>query len=559
MLGIENTSIKLKLMLLVMLAVVTAMSLSSTVFIVNNVRQMRVEMIRQLVALTEVLGSNATAALTFDDEQTATELLSSLRVQPMITAAVLFDKSGKVFATYPTGAAPKDLTAPPRNVGHQFIGGHLQVMSPINQNDERIGTICIRGDTAVFRRDLIRYATIAGVVMLVSIAAAYVLASRLQGVISTPILALAQTAQQVSQNGDYSIRVKKTSNDELGILYDEFNRMLEQVETSKQALQEAHGKLEARVVERTAQLSGANHELSKEVAERLRAEKELERVHGELVTSARRAGMAEIATGVLHNVGNVLNSVNVSAEMLSNRLKNSKRGDLDRIVAMLQEHAPDLGEFFTNDEKGKQIPNFLKVLAEHLQAEEQSMVEECHSLTRNVGHIKTIVSTQQSYAGISGMVEPIDVNALLDDAVRLDSASFERHRIRVVRNYAALPTVLVDKQRLLQIVINLVKNAKESLMEQEERERILTIETKANLDRLIIEVSDTGVGIEKRNMTRIFSHGFTTKVKGHGFGLHRCANAATEIEGSLTAHSDGPLKGARFTLNLPLKAAAVTV
>lgn len=558
MFGIENVSIKRKLIVLMMLVVVTAMALSGTTLIIHDVRKMDDDMVRQLSVLADVLGSNTTAALAFDDSRTAAELLGSLRVQPMITAAVLFDKNGNIFATYPADGAPEDLQEPSRP-GDQYVGRSLQITSPIIQNSERIGTISIRGDTDVIRQQLVGYAIIVGVVMLVSLTAAYLLASRLQGVISKPILALTRTAQQISQNNDYSIRVIKAGNDELGILYDEFNRMLEQVESSKQELQEAHGKLEARVERRTQELSTANHELSKEVTERRRAEKELERVHAELVAAARRAGMAEIATGVLHNVGNVLNSVNVSAEMLGSRLRLSKRGDLGRIVRMLEEHAPDLGEFLTKDEKGKQIPRFLKVLAEHLHAEEQSMVEESQSLTRNVEHIKTIVTTQQSYAGISGMVEPIEVDALLDDAMRLESASFERHRIRVVRKYADLPTVLMDKQRLLQIVVNLVKNAKESLGERQERERVLTIESKTINDRLIIEVSDTGIGIQQSNMTRIFSHGFTTKAKGHGFGLHRCANAATEIGGSLTAHSDGPLQGATFTLNLPLNIAAVMV
>jgi two-component system, NtrC family, sensor kinase len=557
MLSIKNISIKKKLMVLVMLVVVTAMSLSGTALVIHDVRKMEVDMVRQLSMLADVLGSNTTAALTFDDEHTAAELLGSLRAQPMITAAVLFDKNGSVFASYPAGSAPEDLKEPSQ-LGYHYIGSSLQITTSIIQNRERIGTICVRGNTDVIRHQLIGYTTIVGVVMLVSLTAAYLLASRLQGVISKPILALAQTALQISQNSDYSIRVVRTGNDELGILYDEFNRMLEQVESGKQELQEAHGKLEARVERRTQELSDANRELSKEVAERRRTEKELERVHAELVAAARRAGMAEIATGVLHNVGNVLNSVNISAEMLANRLRLSKRSNLGRIVMMLEEHALDLGEFLTRDEKGKQIPTFLKVLAEHLDVEEQSMMEESHSLTRNVEHIKTIVSTQQSYAGISGVVEPIEVSALLDDAMRLESASFERHRIRVVRKYADLPTVLMDKQRLLQIVVNLIKNAKESLGEREESERVLTIESKAVDDRLIIDVSDTGVGIQQNNMTRIFSHGFTTKAKGHGFGLHRCANAATEIGGSLTAHSDGALQGATFTLNLPMSIAAVT-
>ena len=557
--GAKNISIKTKLMLLVMLAVVTALSLSSTAFVINDVRKMDADMIRQLTVLADVLGSNTTAALTFDDEATASELLSSLHVQPMITTAVLFQKNGSIFATYPAGAAPKELSGPSQLGGHQYIDGHVQITAPIIQKGERIGTICIRGTTDILHQQLIDYSAIVGVVMLIALGAAYLLALRLQGVISKPILALAETAQQISQDSDYSIRVKKSSNDELGILYDEFNRMLEQVESSKHELQDAHGKLETRVATRTQQLSDANLELSKEVSERRRAEQELARVHGELVSSARRAGMAEIATGVLHNVGNVLNSVNVSAEVLVNRLRGSKRKDLNRIVLLLEEHALDLGEFLTHDERGKQIPNFLKVLSAHLLAEEQSMIEESQSLTRNVGHIKTIVSTQQSYAGISGVVELIDVDALLEDAMRLESASFERHQIRVVRKYADLPKLLLDKQRLLQIVVNLVKNAKESLTEQVIHERVLTLETRAQDSRLIIELSDTGVGIKQSDMTSIFSHGFTTKAKGHGFGLHRCANAATEIDGSLTAFSDGVLQGATFTLNLPLKTAELVV
>ena len=541
MLGIENISIKKKIVVLAMVAVFAALTLSSTAFVVNYVRQLDSQMIRQISVLADVLGSNVSAALTFDDAKTAAELLSSLRAQPMITAAVLFDENDAVFASYPAGDVPTDLMKPSQQAGHEFIGSNLQITTRVTQHGEKLGTICIRGNTNVIRQQLIGYVVIVCIVMLVSLTAAYLLASQLQGVVSKPILALAHTAQQISQNSDYSIRVHKTGNDELGILYDEFNRMLAQVESSKRDLQEAHGKLEARVEKRTEELSEANHELSKEVAERRRAEKELERVHGELVAAARRAGMAEIATGVLHNVGNVLNSVNVSAEMLANCLRRSKRGDLGRIVAMLDEHALDLGDFLTKDEKGRQIPNFLKVLAEHLRAEEQTMVDESLSLTQNVGHIKTIVSTQQSYAGISGMVEPIELDALLDDALRLESASFERHHIQVVRKYAQLPTILLDKQRLLQIVVNLVKNAKEALSEPQECERVLTVETKANIDRVIIEVSDTGMGIKPDDMTRIFSHGFTTKSSGHGFGLHRCANAATEIDGSLTARSDGPL------------------
>ncbi len=169
------------------------------------------------------------------------------------------------------------------------------------------------------------------------------------------------------------------------------------------------------------------------------------------------------------------------------------------------------------------------------------------------------MSTQQSYAGVSGVILPTDVNALLDDALRLNSSSFERHSIEIVRDYADLPLMLVDKQRLMQIVINLVKNARESLIEQKQIQRRLTLRTSAENDRLIIQVCDTGIGIKADNLTRIFSHGFTTKKSGHGFGLHSCANSAAQMNGSLSAQSDGFLAGATFTLNLPLTSQAVCV
>lgn len=549
---LNNISIKKKVMVLIMLSVTVAMAISCTAFVVNDVRLMRTEMIRQLSALAEVLGSNSTAALRFDDAETASQLLFSLNKQPLVTSAVLFDADGLPFATYPKDNLQKVSSFVEHEYDFELTSGRSEVMAKIVEKGEPLGFIRISGNMDVVHREIRHYAVIVVFVMLVSFTAAYLLASRLQGVISAPILTLARAAQQISSKGDYSIRVVKSGNDEMGTLFDEFNQMLDEVETGKKALEEAHDQLEARVTERTRQLSDINRELNKEVTERRRAEKELERAHQELVISARRAGMAEIATGVLHNVGNVLNSVNVSAEMVSNRLRSSKRSQLTRVVDLLQQHDEHLGEFLTTDEKGKQVPNFLKALADHLETEEQSMLEESQSLMKNVEHIKTIVATQQSYAGISGMLEPIDVNGLLDDAVRLNSSSFERHHIRVKRNYETLPSVLADKQRLLQIVVNLVKNAKEALLEQNQEERVLTLLTSVDEDRLIIEVSDSGVGIEKENLTRIFSHGFTTKATGHGFGLHSCANAATEMNGTLSVRSDGPMQGASFTLNLPL-------
>jgi two-component system, NtrC family, sensor kinase len=214
-----------------------------------------------------------------------------------------------------------------------------------------------------------------------------------------------------------------------------------------------------------------------------------------------------------------------------------------------------LGYFVTTDPKGKHLVEFLRLLATHLSDERVDVTKELEQLTSKVEHIKAIVATQQSYAGVSGMIEAVDLSTMLDDALRLNATAFERHRIQVIRQYAPLPKVRVDKQKVLQIIVNLVKNAKEAFhsgLAQTNRHLIVRTMLREE-NTLQIQVADNGVGIAAEDLTRIFSHGFTTKSNGHGFGLHSCANAANEMGGALTVASDGPQKGAVFTLELPFE------
>jgi C4-dicarboxylate-specific signal transduction histidine kinase len=318
--------------------------------------------------------------------------------------------------------------------------------------------------------------------------------------------------------------------------------------------------LDQHVQERTESLSVAISKLNSEIAERKRTQVELAKVHREFIDAARRAGMAEIATGVLHNIGNALNSVTVSASMMNNQLSESKLNvQFKSTLSLFDEHAEDLGEYLSHDAKGKLVPRFLHLLSDNLDNDQTLMQKEVRSLIDSIDHIKAIISTQQNYATAGGLVEPLEINEVLDDAINLNAASYVKHGVSVERNYGQLPVVLIDKQRLLQIVINLVKNAKEALETQEPENKRISITTHADNDRLIIEVADTGVGIPADKLNKIFSHGFTTKVTGHGFGLHSCANAATEMEGSLSVKSDGHMQGATFVLNLPLVEASVPV
>jgi PAS domain S-box-containing protein len=293
--------------------------------------------------------------------------------------------------------------------------------------------------------------------------------------------------------------------------------------------------------------------MSFDITERKQAEAKLEEAHRELVKTSRQAGMAEVATSVLHNVGNVLNSVNITTELITENLRRSRVSYVARVVALMRQQ-PDLGTFMTRDPKGQQIPDYLEQLGKHLVEEQAAFVRDLASLKSNIDHIKNIVAMQQGYAKVSGATEIIKVTDLVEDALRIDVSELERHGVQLVRDYAAdIPGITVDKHKVLQILVNLIRNARHACDDSANEQKRLTVEVRQVANCVRIAVTDNGVGILPENLTRIFNHGFTTRKSGHGFGLHSGALAAKETGGLLTAHSDGPGKGATFTLELPLQ------
>jgi PAS domain S-box-containing protein len=301
--------------------------------------------------------------------------------------------------------------------------------------------------------------------------------------------------------------------------------------------------------------SGATPENSveflRDVTARKAAAEELERVHKQLMIASRQAGMAEVATNVLHNVGNILNSVNISASLVIDRVKQSKAPGVTRLAALLQEKGAAVGDFIANDERGKRIPEYLVSLGEQLMGDQKMALEELASLRDNLEHIKDTVAMQQSYAKLCGVTETVAVVELVEDSLRLNAGAFVRHGVTLQREFAEVPPVTVDKHKVLQILVNLVRNAKYACDESGRSDKIITLRIEAAPDAVRIGVIDNGVGIPAENMSRLFTHGFTTRVDGHGFGLHSGALAAQELGGSLTVHSDGHGCGARFTLELP--------
>ncbi|HVZ43166.1 MAG TPA: AAA family ATPase [Ramlibacter sp.] len=306
-------------------------------------------------------------------------------------------------------------------------------------------------------------------------------------------------------------------------------------------------------------VSLANAQLYESLEQRvLSRTHELEQTQARLVSTARRAGMAEIANNVLHNVGNVLNSVNISAGVVRRAINASKAEGLSRAVKLMHDPASDLGRFVESGTQGKALRSYLAELDTALRLERNNALADLDRLTSSIDHIKHVVATQQSHAGPSSVVEAARAEELLEQALHLCEEEIATCGLAVVRRFEHVPVAALDRQRVLQILVNLIRNAAQAMSGVSGRERELVLTTGLVRDgaaggaRLRMTVSDTGEGIAPENLTRIFSHGFTTRVTGHGFGLHSSALAAREMGGALTASSEGPARGATFTLEVPL-------
>ncbi len=290
-----------------------------------------------------------------------------------------------------------------------------------------------------------------------------------------------------------------------------------------------------------------------DISKRKTAEEDLAQTHKQLLEASRLSGMAEVATNVLHNVGNVLNSVNVSATVAAECVLNSRMPNLVRVATLLREHQDSLGTYLST-EQGRHIPTYLEQLAREGKEQQHAAIQELELLRTNIDHIKKIVVMQQSYAKVSGLTELVNVHDLVEDSIRINEDDLSKHRIQVIRQFDTVAAALsVEKHKALQILVNLIRNAMQACDDLPADRRCITLSVAQVEDRIHISVSDNGTGIATENITRIFAHGFTTRKEGHGFGLHSGALAAADLGGSLRAHSEGPHQGATFTLELPLR------
>ncbi len=281
---------------------------------------------------------------------------------------------------------------------------------------------------------------------------------------------------------------------------------------------------------------------------------ELRETQKTLVDVAHRAGMAEIASGILHNVGNVLNSVKVSSQILRENIEESKINSLNKALNLIEHHSDDLDKYITKDEKGKILPTYLIQVGKALKDEQKSYLEELSNLNSGINHVEEIITVQQNYAGVSGVIETISLSKMMDDVIRMYQDRFDKYNVKIVRYYKKTPSISVEKGKLMQVFVNLLKNAQESLIIKGDEEKVITINISEDKGKKcqIVEIIDTGIGIPKENLNRIFSYGFTTKRDSRGLGLHTSALTMAELKGKILAYSKSKGMGAKFTVIVPI-------
>jgi signal transduction histidine kinase len=517
----------------------------SVVLLVNGNRAKTDANLLEKASLTaSVVAPNAAAAVWNFDSKYGARILQSLRSDPDFGSGIIVDEEGSVFASLQNAAVPVAAVTPtataellkaadPKHLKvaepHEFVRKDaVIVVVPLQESGSRnVGYMALsfsrlRANAAALRE--IYSTTFGGILALLAVS---VLLAWILSRVTRPIRDITDAMDRLSAGAFETTIPALERRDEIG------------------AMARALAVFKENSIER----------------ERLEyLTRCLQETQTELLAAARQAGMAQVANNVLHNVGNVLNSVNISAGLVTSRIRDSKAQGLARAVQLINEHAADLAEFLTRDEKGRRLPGYLNKLTAAIAEEQQSVVKELGSLTTSIDHIKDIVTKQQSHAGVSSILEAVQVQDLLEDALRMNAGALARHHVSVVKQIADVPVMLLDKHLVLQILVNLISNAKQAMDGGTSRLNQITLKVDVadhpDGRRLRISVEDDGEGIAPENLPRLFNHGFTTRKNGHGFGLHSCVLAAKEMGGSLMARSDGLGKGAVFTLELPIKSVA---
>ncbi|NOT30634.1 MAG: HAMP domain-containing protein [Planctomycetes bacterium] len=361
------------------------------------------------------------------------------------------------------------------------------------------------------RRSDSRDAKFKGYVLLSSLATAliltFVLMRLLERVVVRPLGLLTHHTVEVGKGNSAVAPLDLASQDELGTLAREFGRMLERLEVLRR----------------------------------------------EASNASRQAGMSEVATCVLHNVGNALNSATVAAGLVRSGAQALAVDDLVQLAEVLEHEAHDLPGFLASEGRDRKLVAFARELGDGLSSQRRGLLMELSRLDETIQRIVLLITTQQSLAGGRGFPERVSLAAQLDEVVELTRSAASSGVVEWRREYEDVPETVTDRHRLVEILLVLIRNARQAVEESGRADGSVTLRIRRSGERRVcVEVEDNGAGIAPENLTRIFAGGFTTKKTGLGYSLHHACNAATELGGTLSGESAGPGAGACFRLEVPL-------
>ncbi len=317
---------------------------------------------------------------------------------------------------------------------------------------------------------------------------------------------------------------------ELKLHRDRLEQVIKECKLAEDEIRRLNNQLEERVIKRTAELKDAQDEI---------------------ISKEHKSELADITTGTLHNVKNILNSVKVSSEAIGKILSGSAIAGLKNANEVLRNNINNIGEFFSNDPKGQKLIEFYFKIEEVFGIEAEESRSQMRRLLKHLDSIEKVITTQQAYGGLDSLSEELDPLKIIQDALTMHMGSIKGYDIQIKKDFSDVPKIKVQKIKLMHILVNLIRNAKEAMLKNTAENRVLTVSTSADDDWVYIKINDTGHGIAPEDSEKMFTHGFTTKKDGHGYGLYSCKGYMEEMAGEIWAESQGEGRGATFVLKFP--------
>lgn len=535
----SKNTLKRQLTRLVMIIAFVALAVSLIAYSYRQYISQKTSLLDNTNLLAKIIGDNSNTALAFNDPEDAKNVLNSLHNNKSVIAACLYDQAGTLFTSY-VAKESKTYDCPPvQTSSHTFDLKSLKVFEGIIYDGKQLGTIFIHSNLDNLYGLLSELLITALIIIILAMIFAYIMTSKMQKRITKPLGDLTLMTRKYTEDNESNFgEIPSGSFMEVEALFESLTQMITRIKTREDERDAAE-----------ARIKDLNATLENKVIQRT---KELEQAQKAMLEQAHHSGMAQVATGVLHNVGNVLNSVNISAKIIHDKVTESKISGFEQSLKLIKDNMNNLDNFFNVDPRGKKLLEYMTNLVDYTRSENKELLEEATSLNKNTEHIKVIVAMQQTYAKKGGLQNEETLNELVDNALQINMAALDRHQVTVEKDYAVLPNVLTDRNKVLQILINLMSNAKYAMDKTDDPMKLLKIVTeKVDDNQVAVRIIDNGIGIPKENLNKIFQHGFTTKKDGHGFGLHSSANAAKQLGGSLQVNSSG--KGAEFILQIPIR------